>query len=71
MIGNRVSKTVGSRLRANRIRTEKVRGIRDESDEFIRLADAIAGFVRDAREGEMYAQALYKKALQAGIITQL
>ena len=38
-------------MRKKGIRTEKVRGLKDERDEFIRLADAIAGFVRDAQEG--------------------
>jgi len=37
----------------------KVRGIKEESDALIRLADALAGFVRDYLEGEPYAQELY------------
>ncbi|MBM3839898.1 MAG: hypothetical protein FJ398_18390 [Verrucomicrobia bacterium] len=39
-------------LRKLRITVRKVRGVRDESDEFTRLADAIAGFVRDALGGD-------------------
>jgi hypothetical protein len=62
---------VGSRLRARRVLIEKVRGLRDESDEFIRLADAIAGFVRDARDGKKYAQELYKEAVRNGFIEEL
>lgn len=38
-------------LRKLNITVRKVRGVKDESDEFIRLADAIAGFVRGALEG--------------------
>jgi len=70
-LGREERKIVGKRLRMRQIRTEKVRGVRDESDEFIRLTDALAGFVRDAGEGEQYAQALYQKALINGIITKL
>lgn len=39
-------------LRKLNVVVHKVQGRRDESDEFIRLADAIAGFVRDALEGD-------------------
>lgn len=38
----------------------KVRGLRDESDEFIRLMDAIAGLIRENEEGMKYAKKLYK-----------
>jgi hypothetical protein len=43
---------------------KKIRGLRDESDEFIRLADATAGFVRDALEGQAVARDLYARAVQ-------
>jgi hypothetical protein len=35
-------------LRKLRISVRKVRGMKDEGDVFIRLADALGGFVRDA-----------------------
>ncbi len=41
-------------LRSLRIPVRKVRGMKDESNSLIRLADAIAGFVRDFIEGEPY-----------------
>lgn len=40
-------KKVATGLRKIGVRTEKVRGIRDESDEFIRLTDAVAGLIRE------------------------
>lgn len=70
-LGKKERKIVGARLRARHIHTEKVRGVRDETDEFIRLADALAGFIRDAREGQAYAQRLYTRILSEGIVIQL
>lgn len=58
-------------LRKLRIRMRKVRGARDESDPIIRLADAIAGFLRDYRDGAGYAQSLYKQAQKQKIIRSL
>lgn len=42
---------VAAGLRQRSIPVHKVRGIRDQADEFIRLADAVAGWVRDSLEG--------------------
>lgn len=57
---------VGSSLRKRGIRTEKIRGVKDENEALIRLADAIAGVVRENYEGIGYAQQLY----QIGIANQ-
>lgn len=53
------------------VKVHKARGLRDESDEFIRLADAIAGFTRDALEGDKEMAALFKRGLKKGIITEV
>jgi hypothetical protein len=58
-------------LRALRITVRKVRGLRDESDPLIRLADAMAGFIRDALEQKPYAQRLYQDALKRGVIQEV
>jgi len=58
-------------LRKLHIRVKKVRGVRDESNALIRLADAIAGFVRDALEGELYAQKPYQEAKDKGILKEV
>lgn len=57
-----------SGLRRLHVKTQQARGLKDESDEFIRLADAIAGFVRDGIEGDKIMKPLYKKALKLGVI---
>lgn len=57
-------------LRKLHVTTQMARSMRDESDEFIRLADAIAGFIRDGIEGEKVMAPLYKKALRTGVIKE-
>jgi len=61
----------GAGLRKLKIIVRKVRGIKDESDEFIRLADAIAGFVRDSLENDKIMQELCKKAEEKEIIKKV
>lgn len=58
-------------LRQLNINLKKVRGMREESDALLRLADNIAGFLRDAIENKPYAQELYKKAIKQGVIKEL
>jgi hypothetical protein len=48
-------------LRALHVSVRKVRGMEDERDPFIRLADALAGFVRDYIEGQPYATKIYNE----------
>lgn len=55
-------------LRKLHVKTRLVKGMRDESDEFIRLADAMAGFVRDGIGNDKVMKPLYKKALKNGTI---
>lgn len=50
-------------LRLLRIRARKVRGMTDESDVYIRLADAVAGFVRDSLAGDERLLAIYRAAI--------
>ncbi|MBI4603916.1 MAG: hypothetical protein HY721_18325 [Planctomycetes bacterium] len=45
-------------LRARGIHLHKVRSLREESDPILRLADALAGFLRDLLEGRPYAREL-------------
>lgn len=58
-------------LRKLKVTTRQVTGARDQSDIFIRLADAVAGFVRDAMEGEPTMRELYQHALKQGLIQAL
>lgn len=53
------------------IRYHKLRGPRDESVAFIRLADALAGFLRDAHEGQPYTRPLLSRFKEQGVIEEL
>lgn len=55
-------------LRKLKVVVKKVRGIRDDSDEFIRLADAFAGFIRDSLEDNKVMRTLQKEAEKKKII---
>lgn len=59
---------VSANLRKLGIRTEKVRGVRDESNAIIRLADAIVGFVREYIEDKAYAKKLYRLGIKNKIL---
>ena len=58
-------------LRKLHIRTKKVRGLRDESDALIRLADAFCGFLRDYIEGKEYTKELHSRATRKGILVSV
>lgn len=60
-----------SGLRKLKIKVRKVRGVRDENDPFIRLADAIAGFIRDSLEENLKMRVLSKEALDRKIIENI
>ena len=55
-------------LRRLRVRVDFVRGLTDEADEFIRLPDAIAGFLRDAIEGDEDMEKLHRRAMTNHVI---
>ena len=58
-------------LRKLKIKVRKIRGVRDESESFIRLADAMAGFVRDYLEKEKYAREFYRRAVKRKVIQEI
>lgn len=62
---------VGAGLRHRYVKVKRVRGLRDESNALIRLADAVAGFVRDCLEGNQDMKPLYEKAVAVGLIKKL
>ena len=47
-------------LRQHSVKRRKIRGPRDESEPLLRLADALAGFLRDVSEGQRDAQQLWE-----------
>ena len=58
-------------LRQLGVSARKVRGLDDQSDQFIRLADAIAAFVRDSLEGHERLRVLYGRALADGKLREV
>ena len=58
-------------LRHLGIVVRKVREARDEADELIRLADAVAGFVRDSLEGSPLMRPLFDEAVRRGMIREV
>lgn len=63
----------GSELRKLGIPTRKIQGVtRDESNSLIRLADTMAGFVRDALDGKTEEIIkIYKEARRNGILVEV
>ena len=57
-------------LRKLHINARKVRGVRDESEPLIRLADAVAGFVHDFSEGQTYAAEYDEQAVKSGVLRE-
>ena len=70
-LGGEERMKVATGLRQRHIKIKKVRGISDQSNAIIRLADAVAGFVRDCLEGDKELRNIYEKALEQGLIKKL
>lgn len=64
-------KTIGQGLRQAGIWAEKVRGINDQGEALIRLADAVAGLVKVADGGSEEMRNMLKQGLDNGAITKL
>jgi hypothetical protein len=58
-------------LRRLRIKIRKVRGVRDQKDAFIRLADAIAGFICDCTEEDMSMKKMLGEAVKKNLIEKM
>ncbi len=70
-LGKTERRVVAHGLRKLRVNVRKVRGVKDEADALIRLADAIAGFVRDCFEGDQELQPLFEQAVKAKLIQEI
>jgi len=58
-------------LRRIRVPVRKVRGARDESNALVRLADALAGFLRDAEEGNVIWRERLERGQARGMIRKV
>jgi len=66
-----LERTVGLQLRRSGIRAKKVRGLKDENDALIRLADAVCGLVRGATEEQPAMKALFEQGMRTGVLRDL
>lgn len=58
-------------LKKLKIHYNKIRGMKDEQDVVLRLADSIAGFLRDYLEKQSYAQPIFKKFKEKNILIEV
>jgi hypothetical protein len=61
----------GSELRSRGVVMKKVRGLKDETDEFIRLADAVCGLIRDEVDGDADLGRLYQQGVNNQVIQEI
>lgn len=62
---------VRRQLKNLRIHYSKIRGMKDEQDALLRLADSMAGFVRDYMESQEYAREMFVKFGKQKIIREI
>jgi hypothetical protein len=53
------------------IKYRHIRGMRDEQNVYLRLADSLAGFVRDYLEGDKYAQVFFDQFVKRGFLQEV
>lgn len=61
---------VTTELKSLRIKYRKIRGMKDEQNVFLRLADSMAGFLRDVSENQSYANTLMKQFKSRNMIME-
>ena len=62
---------VRKELKKLKITYNRIRGLKDEQDIILRLADGIAGFLRDCADKQEYTKPIIKKFTEAKIITEV
>lgn len=65
------AKRVAKSLRLLGIKTRRVRGEKDESNSLLRLADALAGLIREADEGNKNYDKLVNKLQEEKVVNEL
>jgi hypothetical protein len=61
---------VSTQLKSLNVHYHKIRGLEDEQSSFLRLADSIAGFLRDCQEQKRYTVPLLKRLQQAKMVIE-
>lgn len=62
---------VRKELKKLKIHYKKIRGMKDEQDSILRLADSIAGLLRDHLEQQAYTKAILNKFKKAKVIIEV
>ncbi len=62
---------IGPKLRQKGLRTEKIKGERDETNSLLRLADAIAGLLRESTEGHKKYVKIKQKLENNDMLTEI
>lgn len=57
-------------LKKLKIKYRKIRGMKDEQSIYLRLSDAMAGFLREVYEGEEYTKQFMKRFEKTSIVTE-
>jgi hypothetical protein len=70
-LNDKEREVVRTELKKLKIRYRKIRGMKDEQSVFLRLADAMAGFLRDYTEGESYTVTFMKRLRTAEIVIEI
>ena len=58
-------------LKKLRIHYKSIRGLKDGQSAFLRLADCLAGFLRDYTEQQSYAAPIFRKLQKHGILMEV
>ncbi len=69
-LNNKERDIVREELKKLKIKYRKIRGMKDEQSIFLRLSDAMAGFLREVYEGEEYTKQFIKRFEKASIVTE-
>lgn len=69
-LNNKERDVVRWELKKLKIHYRKIRGMNDEQSIFLRLSDAMAGFLREVHEGQVYTKPSIKNFQKASIVTE-
>lgn len=69
-LNDKEREVVTKELKGLKIKYRKVRGIKDEQNVFIRLADTMAGFLRDMTEKQAYTNVFIKELVKRNIVNE-
>jgi len=70
-LNDREREVVTRELKGLKIKYRKIRGMKDEQSVFLRLADAMAGFLRDVSEKQAYTKKLVGDFVKKMIVREL